>query len=390
VNPFRRQLPVWSPLSLSAIGAAVRPPAGALADLAAELRAQYGATDVVLTASGTVALTLAIRNAAPSGRAPRVALPAYGCYDLATAADGADASVRLYDLDPATLAPDPTSFRAALAAGVDAVVLVHLYGLPVSPKFVAEARAAGVLVIDDAAQGQGGSLAGVPLGALGDVGVLSFGRGKGRTGGGGGALLATSPAGARIVGAVGQLPQPSSSGRLVAGLVAQWVFARPGLYALPASIPWLRLGDTLYHPPPKLEAMTPASAAVLRSSRAAIEAENEARRQSGDRWLGTLAGVDSLERVKVEAGGRPGWPRSPGVAGPRIRDRLSSAEARALGVMPGYPTPLQSLAGFERRLAGSLPAPGAAYLSTRLFTYPTHSLLSGADRERITALAAGL
>ena len=77
--------------------------------------------------SGTSALTMALRSL---GRAPTVALPAYGCFDLATAAIGAGAKVRLYDLDPATLGPLDSSLSEAIEAGIDGLVLAHLYGIP--------------------------------------------------------------------------------------------------------------------------------------------------------------------------------------------------------------------------------------------------------------------
>ena len=48
----------------------------------------------------------------------------------------------------------------------------------------------GLAVVEDAAQGLGATWRGRPLGSFGDVSVLSFGRGKGWTGGVGGALLA--------------------------------------------------------------------------------------------------------------------------------------------------------------------------------------------------------
>src|SRR5690606_3760091 len=107
------------------------------------------------------------------------------------AAEFANVRVRLYDLDPDTLSPDLDSVSAAISRGVDAVLVAHLYGYPADvPAVTAMASRAGVPVIEDAAQGAAGRLGAATLGSFGPFTVLSFGRGKGLTGGKGGALLA--------------------------------------------------------------------------------------------------------------------------------------------------------------------------------------------------------
>ena len=42
---------------------------------------------------------------------------------------------------------------------------------------------------------------------------------------------------------------------MMASLLGQWSFGRPGAYWIPAAMPWLRLGETIYHPAPRLDAM---------------------------------------------------------------------------------------------------------------------------------------
>ena len=88
---WRRQLPAYSPLSLRAVlaGAMGLATGGeeARRSVAATLKRHFGARDVLLTDSGTGALTLAIRACLAGKTGTMVALPAYGCYDLATAAD---------------------------------------------------------------------------------------------------------------------------------------------------------------------------------------------------------------------------------------------------------------------------------------------------------------
>src|SRR5262249_29574468 len=149
----------------------------------------FGASEVVLTDSGTSALVLAMRVAA--GKGGVVGLPAYACVDLAAAAQAAEVRVRLYDVDPATLSPDLDSVRQMMSRGVNAIVIAHLFGFPADVPAVRElADRQGIPVIEDAAQGAGGSLEQSRLGALGELAVVSFGRGEGRFAGGGGGLPA--------------------------------------------------------------------------------------------------------------------------------------------------------------------------------------------------------
>ena len=104
MSRWRRLAPAHSPLSLGAIVAPMgwedpRP------ELRQVLTSTYDASRVLLTDSGTSALLLALRAAAAARPGRPCVLPAYGCYDLATAAIGADVEVVLYDVDPSTLQP---------------------------------------------------------------------------------------------------------------------------------------------------------------------------------------------------------------------------------------------------------------------------------------------
>ncbi|MFZ5624228.1 MAG: DegT/DnrJ/EryC1/StrS family aminotransferase, partial [Gemmatimonadota bacterium] len=290
----RHQLPVYSPLDARAwLGglAAMLDPRSCETDVTAWIAERWRSVAVRLTDSGTSALSLAIAASLagrPAGEG-LVALPAYACYDVATAVDGAGVRAVLYDVDPATLGPDWDSLAAALRAGAGAVVVAHLYGVPVDLARVARMAAnAGALVIEDAAQGAGAAWQGRPLGAHGSLAVLSFGRGKGITSGGGGALLANDARGAALIEALPPLPEGGSGLGVWARALAQWALARPSLYALPASLPWLGLGETVYHPPHPPRSMPRSALGILARTLALADAEAAVRRRVGAR-LATVA-----------------------------------------------------------------------------------------------------
>lgn len=405
---IRRQLPAWSPVSLAALRAgleaAMRGGQRAEAEVRELLAGRHPHGDLLLVDSGTTALALALRAAAARAPGP-VALPAYSCYDVATAAEAADVPVLLYDLEPGSLGPERRSLEGTLAQGATAVVVAHLYGLPAAGGEVAGlCRDAGALLIDDAAQAAGMEVEGRPAGSLGSLGVLSFGRGKGRTGGGGGALLAIDERGRRALEASSPAPAPGGRGwKELARAAALWLLGRPDLYGLPASLPFLRLGETVHRPPGEASRMPAAAAGVLGVTWELQEGEVRRRRRNARRLLAAMeeaAGRDPerdgrgvpprpevdgrVEPVRPGVDGRPGYLRLPVLAPEREVDLAH------LGVMPGYPKPLSRLEGFrERCLNAGAEFPGAERLARRLHTLPTHGRLTEEDLRRLVAWLRG-
>ena len=94
------------------------------------------------------------------------------------------------DLDPATLAPDPTSLRGAISRRTRMVVVAHLFGGRVDLASIARA-ARGLLLVEDCAQAfQGPEYMGDPLA---DVSMFSFGILKTATALGGALLTVRDP-----------------------------------------------------------------------------------------------------------------------------------------------------------------------------------------------------
>jgi hypothetical protein len=233
------------------------------------------------------------------GETRPVALPAYSCYDVATAAVGAEVPLRFYDLDPGSLAPDSASFRRVLASGAGAVVVANLYGFPVDWDLVRDAcEDEGVTLIEDAAQGLGSSWRGREGGTFGDLTVLSFGRGKGWTGGGGGALLVREGRWNEAEGTEQSLSPPGrlAGVRAAALALAQWGLGRPALYALPTALPGLALGETVYRPPSPRKAISAYQAAQALATAQAARHEVSARRERTRRLLERL-GPSGLHRT---------------------------------------------------------------------------------------------
>jgi perosamine synthetase len=386
------QLPVHSPVALRAAWRSARLGLGAGEDSRPRVRALvrllYQADDAVLVGSGTQALTLALRAAATTlagGGPPVIALPAYACYDVATAAVAVNGRIALYDVNPVTLAPDLASLTATLAEGARIVVVAPLYGMPVDWDAIEQCVATfGALAIEDAAQGHGACWRGRPLGSLARLSVLSFSRGKGWTAGRGGALLVRG----NVPVVDGTPPECGSMGEVTVALaaLAQSALGRPETYGLPAAIPWLHLGETRYREPEEPHAMSRTAAALLERTLPLATREAEARRGNAAGLLGRLGSRSAARPIAPLGGGTPGFLRLP-VRLARGLDALADRSlARRLGVAAGYPTTLAALPQVRQRLVGAGRWPGSEDLVRQLVTLPTHSLVSAADREGLLRL----
>lgn len=144
----------------------------------AEWAAYCGARHCVGVSDGTAALELALA-ALGVGPGDEVIVPANTFIATVEAVAAVGATPVLIDVDPATLLMTAEGVEAALSPRTAAVIAVHLYGQPVDMDSInAVAGAAGIAVIEDAAQAHGATWRGARAGSLGTVGCFSFYPGK--------------------------------------------------------------------------------------------------------------------------------------------------------------------------------------------------------------------
>jgi perosamine synthetase len=385
---IRHQLPVYSPVSgtavLRAATEALRIGRDPRPDLVALLKREYDASAVILCGSGTQALTIALLEGLSRVGPTAVALPAFTCFDVASAAVGADARIALYDLDPDTLAPDLESVEQALAEGARVVVAAPLYGIPIDWEGLQTlASRYGALLIEDAAQGNGALWKGRALGTLGEISVLSFGRGKGWTGGSGGAVLLRKHAGTE---GGRDLREPAISEEVTntLGVLGQWMFARPALYAMPLSIPALGLGQTIYRPPRPPRSISRTAASMLLATYDESRFEAQRRRANADAVLASIPNNRGMRAISVTHQATAGYLRLPTRVSHGMAGFRSQSDALAEGLAPSYPKTLGDLPEVAARLVGKKgPWPGARALVQELVTVPTHSRLNPRDIEKL-------
>ena len=154
-----------------------------------ELTDYLGAHYAVATSSGTAALDIALR-CLDLPRGARVAIPAWTFVATMTAVLGAGLTPVLVDVDADSLNIAPRALDAALATGVDAVVLVHFAGVPVAREVHEMCTHAEVPLVEDAAHALGTvDHRGLIRGAGSVAACFSFGSAGNITAGEGGALV---------------------------------------------------------------------------------------------------------------------------------------------------------------------------------------------------------
>ena len=219
------------------------------------LSKHFSVEEAWLLASGKEALYRLFLALADRDERRNIAVAAYTCPDIVVAAAKAGFGIIPLDLSLRTLELDPESISVERFSSCAAIVFSNLYGLPDSLEPWRErCRDANVLMIDDACQSAYSSRAGVGVGSEpGIVSVLSFGRGKSLSGVGGGALLVSkdvldSKLGESLRHSLGAGLGSAGIARSASEFLAcvlQWMFSNPFMYRLPASLPWLRLGETV-------------------------------------------------------------------------------------------------------------------------------------------------
>lgn len=150
-----------------------------------------------LTGSGLVLLTHSCTGAlemcallAEVGPGDEVIMPSFTFASTANAFVLRGATPVFVDVDADTLNIDPQRVADAITSRTRVVVAVHYGGIGCDMEALgALARDHDLLLVEDAAQGVGATLHGRPLGAIGDLGTLSFHETKNISCGEGGALL---------------------------------------------------------------------------------------------------------------------------------------------------------------------------------------------------------
>lgn len=144
----------------------------------------------VAVCNGSAALEAAVA-ALHLGPGDEVIMPAFTIISCAAAIVRAGATPVLVDSDPVTWCMDVKQVEARVTRRTRAIMVVHIYGLPVDmDPVLALADKHGLSIIEDAAEAHGLHYKGRPCGSFGRISIFSFYPNKHVTTGEGGMLLA--------------------------------------------------------------------------------------------------------------------------------------------------------------------------------------------------------
>jgi perosamine synthetase len=153
--------------------------------LAARVQRQYG----IAVCNGSVALDAAVA-ALGIGQGDEVILPTFTIISCAAAIVRAGALPVVVDCDPYTWNMDVTQIEAKITPRTKAIMVVHIYGLPVDMEPVLSlADDYGLHIIEDAAEMHGQTYKGRPCGSFGALSTFSFYPNKHVTTGEGGMIV---------------------------------------------------------------------------------------------------------------------------------------------------------------------------------------------------------
>ncbi|MFW5903657.1 MAG: DegT/DnrJ/EryC1/StrS family aminotransferase [Halolamina sp.] len=316
----------------------------------AEFAEYCGSDHAVATANGTAALVAAL-EALELGDGDRVVTTPFSFVASSNAIRLVGAEPVFADVDPETYNLDPEATRRAVrAVNADAILAVHLYGLPADVAALRDvARTEDVRLVEDAAQAHGAEYRGESVGTFGDAAAFSFYPTKNMTTGEGGMVLTDREA--------------------VAERAASYV--NHGRTADDSPYAHERVGHNLR--------MTSLAAAIGRVQLERLPEWIQSRRENAERLSTGLADVPGITPPVEPEGRRHAYHQY--TIRCENRDRLREhLEAAGVGTGVYYPAPIHQLGAYEDYDAD---VPAAERAAGSVLSLPVHPGLSADEVDHV-------
>ena len=348
------------------------------------LRARFKVRHVFFSTSGRAGLSVGLQALrALSPERDEVLLPAFTSFSVPSAVVNAGLKISLYDLHPDTLAPDLSSLEKALNSRTLCVVACHLFGYPLDLQPLRDmCRQYGAFLFDDAAQAMGARMSGKLAGTMGDVGLFSLSRGKNMTAVDGGIVFTDRDDVAESLRGM-ILPKGSAGAaqtmKNLARALALTFMLHPRAYWLPASLPFLNIGASVFDPEFDTDELDRLRAGLAGSVLERLDALNAGRRGVSISLLAGLESAHGVRTVRPLPTAEPVFLRLPVLPASGEWARGEIFEIPKLGVVRSYPLALHQIPGVAPHLATHGRYPVSEMLARNLLTLPTHAFVQEAD-----------
>jgi perosamine synthetase len=394
--------PAGFPISLPDIGrivmAAIRPSSGE-DEFSGQIKSFTGAGHCFLFNLARTGLYFTLKAMASFADKSKqeVVLPAYTCFTVAAPVARAGLKIRLVDIDPLTMDFDYTQLKRLDFDRILAIIPSSLFGIIADWDSLEKIRQEHqVFLIDDAAQAFGSYHHGRAAGSFGDVGLYSLDRGKPLSTYLGGVLITDNDNLAlKIKDLVGQMNEPGlmTSLGMLAKIIMYSLFLRPWLYWLPNSLPFLKLGQTIFDENFRIDRLSKLQSCSGLILLPKLEEVIKKRRQNGVRLCRALLASGKFQIPGSDREPLPVYLRLPLLARNKHERDLLISGLRARGIAAGlmYPATIRQIRGIEKYMATeAADFPGAQQVVDRLVTLPTHPYVGDKDIARIIDVCASI
>ncbi len=362
-----------------------------------EIKQKFGQPYCFLVSSGKAALTLilqALHKLYPD--CGEVLIPAFTCYSVPAAIKKAGLQVKLCDTGSRSLDFDKKQLKKIIQTDTKekkilCVLVTHLFGYPADITTIKQIVGEEIPIVEDAAQAMGEEIKGQKIGSLGDAGFFSLGRGKALSTIEGGVIISKRPdLRAELNTLIKDLEKYTFSNKikLAVKTIITTLLQHPVLFWFPKSLPFLRLGETLYEDDFPLRELSPVQRGLARNWQVRLKRHQEARKNNINFWKKHLPGILSPVGLPQQS---PGLIRLPVLTrSEKERDEFCAlSEQRGLGVMATYPAPINEIPEIAGEFSGQQ-YPNAKRLADCLMTIPIHEYVTEKDRLAILRLFNGL
>jgi dTDP-4-amino-4,6-dideoxygalactose transaminase len=333
--------------------------------------------------SGTSALALALADAkakAPHIKTPKVIIPGYCCPDLVAAAVYAGVKPLAVDIDTADASYNLNALKSALDSDIIAIIAVNFLGIKERlPDIRAMLVNTHIKLIEDNAQWFPACSQQHDFSS--DYVIFSFGRGKPLSLLGGGVLFSKE----KII--TTELVQQTSTSSLTkvqqtVKLRAFNMLLHPHLYCFLNRAPFLRLGETLYHPLAVINSMDSFRNALFYANLNFHENKNESVAHAYDE-ICTVSNLQHLQSLTTPR--RQQLLRYPllCIDANSRDDLLHKLNVAGLGSSPMYQRSIIEIPGISELIDVHEDLNNARQFAKRLLTLPAHEYVSLKHIQRI-------